>query len=230
MSRNIWLAGRAALAVVLMVSFYILALGVAAGLLWVAYFDIARARHPAFRLIAFCVAGAGSVLWAIVPRRDHFDPPGPRVTAEEQPELFALIQDVAKATSQAMPQDVYLLNDVNAFVAQRGGIMGMGGRRVMGLGLPLLQALTVDEVKGVLAHEFGHYHAGDVALGPWIHKTRVMMLRTIAQLSESVLRFIFIGFATLFLRTQRRAVRNTSRTKSPRTSWDRTRWPPGSGS
>ncbi|PYR90810.1 MAG: hypothetical protein DMF84_19425 [Acidobacteria bacterium] len=200
MSRNIWLAGRAALAVVLMVSFYILALGVAAGLLWVAYFDIARARHPAFRLIAFCVAGAGSVLWAIVPRRDHFDPPGPRVTAEEQPELFALIQDVAKATSQAMPQDVYLLNDVNAFVAQRGGIMGMGGRRVMGLGLPLLQALTVDEVKGVLAHEFGHYHAGDVALGPWIHKTRVMMLRTIAQLSESVLRFIFIGFATLFLR------------------------------
>src|SRR2546430_1534059 len=76
----------------------------------------------------------------------------------------------------------------------------LAGRRVMGLGLPLLQALTVDEVKGVLAHEFGHYHAGDVALGPWIHKTRVMMLRTTAQLSESVLRFIFIGFATLFLR------------------------------
>jgi Zn-dependent protease with chaperone function len=200
MSRNIWLAGRAVLALALMVSFYALALGVAAGLLWVAYFDIVGTRHPAFRLIAFCVAGAGSVLWAILPRRDRFEPPGPPVTAQEQPELFRVIHDVAKATSQAMPQDVYLLNDVNAFVAQRGGIMGLGGRRVMGLGLPLMQALTVDELKGVLAHEFGHYHAGDVALGPWIHKTRVTMLRTIAQLSESVLRFIFIGFATLFLR------------------------------
>jgi Zn-dependent protease with chaperone function len=107
---------------------------------------------------------------------------------------------VAKATAQAMPQDVYLLNDVNAFVAQRGGIMGMGGRRVMGLGLPLMQTLTVDELKGVLAHEFGHYHAGDVALGPWIHKTRMAIARTIAQLSESVVRFIFIGYGTLFLR------------------------------
>jgi heat shock protein HtpX len=200
MSRDIWLAGRAVLAVALMVSFYVLALGVASGLLWLAYFDLTRARHPTFRVIAFCIAGAGSVLWAILPRRDRFEAPGPRVTPEEQPELFRLIDDVAKATLQPMPRDVYLLNDVNAFVAQRGGIMGVGGRRVMGLGLPLMQVLTVDELKGVLAHEFGHYHAGDVALGPWIHKTRSAIGRTIAQLSESVLRFVFIGYGTVFLR------------------------------
>jgi Zn-dependent protease with chaperone function len=201
MSRNAWLAGRALLAIALMVSFYLLALGVASGLLWVAYLDaVGTRRHPAARLIAFCIAGAVSVLWAIVPRRDRFEAPGPRVTAQDQPELFRLIADVAQATSQAMPDDVYLLNDVNAFVAERGGIMGIGARRIMGLGLPLMQALTVDELKGVVAHEFGHYHAGDVALGPWIHRTRLAIGRTIAQLSRSVLRFIFIGFATLFLR------------------------------
>jgi heat shock protein HtpX len=200
MSRNSWLAGRAALAIGLMVSFYVLACGVSFGLLWLAYLDLTRTKHPAIRLIAFCVAGAGSVLWAIVPRRDRFEPPGPRLTAEDQPELFAMIHDVATATSQPMPADVYLTNDVNAFVTQRDGIMGVGGRRVMGLGLPLMQSLSVDEFKGVLAHEFGHYHAGDVALGPWIYKTHGAMARTIVQLSESVLRFIFIGFATLFLR------------------------------
>jgi len=70
----------------------------------------------------------------------------------------------------------------------------------MGLGLPLMQSLTVDEFKGVLAHEFGHYHAGDVALGPWIYKTRAAIGRTIAQLSDNVLRFIFIAYANLFLR------------------------------
>jgi len=200
MSRNTWLARRAAMAIGLMVSFYVLALGVSFGLLWLAYLDVTRTRHPAWRLVAFCVLGAGSVLWAIVPRRDRFEAPGPRVTPEEQPELFAMIGDIARATSQAMPADVYLTNDVNAFVTQRDGFMGAGGRRVMGLGLPLMQALTVDEFKGVLTHEFGHYHAGDVALGPWIHKTQSAMGRTIVQLSENVLRYIFIGFGTLFLR------------------------------
>jgi Zn-dependent protease with chaperone function len=200
MTRTTWLAGRAALAIVLMVSFYALALGVSLGLLWLAYADVTYTKHPNGRLLLFCVVGAGSVLWAILPRRDTFEPPGPRLPPHDQPELFALISDVAKATSQPMPADVYLTNDVNAFVTQRDGIMGFGSRRVMGLGLPLMQALTVDEFTGVLTHEFGHYHSGDVALGPWIHKTQSAMVRTIVHLSESVLRFIFIGYATMFLR------------------------------
>ena len=39
-------------------------------------------------------------------------------------------------TAQTMPEEVYVVNAVNAFVAQRGGIMGIGSRRVMGIGLP----------------------------------------------------------------------------------------------
>ena len=97
MSRKTWLAGRAVLAIALMVSFYALALIVAFGLLWLAYEDVARSKHPAFRLIAFCVAGAGSVLWAILPRPDRFEPPGPRITAADQPDLFRVIHDVARA-------------------------------------------------------------------------------------------------------------------------------------
>ena len=49
--------------------------------------------------------------------------------------------------------------------------MGFGSRRVMGLGLSLMQILTVSELRAVVAHEFGHFHGGDVAIGPWIHKT-----------------------------------------------------------
>jgi Zn-dependent protease with chaperone function len=196
-----WLALRAVLAVVLMVAFYALALGVAAGLLGLAYLDLTKTSSPAIRLVIFCVFGAGSIVWAIVPRRDRFEPPGPRLTKEEQPELFACIAQVARATEQAEPADVYLTNDVNAFVAQRGGLIGVGARRVMGLGLPLMQALSVDEFRAVLTHEFGHYHAGDVALGPWLYQTQRVIVRTIAQLANSLLRFIFLPFATLFFRT-----------------------------
>jgi heat shock protein HtpX len=52
----------------------------------------------------------------------------------------------------------------------------------------------------VLAHEFGHYHGGDVALAPWIYKTRVAIGRTIERLSSNVLRAIFISYGNLFLR------------------------------
>src|SRR5262245_20582006 len=46
---------------------------------------------------------------------------------------------------QTVPTDVYLLNEANPWVAQRGGLMGIGSRRVMGVGLPLFQALSVTE-------------------------------------------------------------------------------------
>jgi Zn-dependent protease with chaperone function len=200
MTRSFWLAARAVLAIALMVAFYVLAVAVAGGLLWIAYYEVTSARRVAARLVLFCVVGAGSILWAILPRRDRFEAPGPLLAAREQPDLFALIRDTARATEQAEPDEVYLTNDVNAFVSQRGGVMGAGARRVMGLGLPLMQALNVDEFKAVLTHEFGHYHAGDVALGPWLYKTQAAIARTIAQLSGSVLRFVFIPFAALFFR------------------------------
>lgn len=197
---DMWLVNRAALAVALMVSFYLLAIGVAFGLFWVAYADVAYTKHPIGKLILFCVAGGLTVLWAIVPRPDRFEPPGPRIEPDDQPDLFKVIEEVAASASQTMPSEVYLVNDVNAFVAQRGGVMGIGSRRVMGLGLPLMQAVSVQEFRSVLAHEFGHYHSGDVKLGPWIYKTRAAIGRTIEQLSDSILQKIFIAYGHLFLR------------------------------
>ena len=201
-ARGMSLAARAALAVALLVGFYVLALGIAGGLLWIPYAEIVYAGrlHPKLALI--CVGLAGLILWSILPRFDRFDPPGPRLTPEEQPALFEHLSGVARATSQAMPAEVYLIPDVNAWVSQRGGVMGIGSRRVMGVGLPLMQALSVPEFRAVLAHEFGHYHGGDTALGPWIYATRAAMARTLETLGEraAAIRGIFTAYANLFLR------------------------------
>ena len=80
--------------------------------------------------------------------------------------------------------------------------MGFGARRVMGLGLPLLQILTVSELRAVLAHEFGHFHSGDTALGPWIYKTRNAIIRTVEIVGSqsALLQLPFEGYAKLFLR------------------------------
>jgi Zn-dependent protease with chaperone function len=200
MKQTAWLVQRAALALVLMVSFYALALGISAALLWIPYEAYVNDVRLPIKIALLCVAGAGTILWSILPRIDRFVPPGPPLTSSDAPQLFEVLAEVAAKTQQALPADVYLVNDVNAFVAQRGGVMGFGSKRVMGIGLPLLQALNVQELKAVLAHEFGHYHSGDVSIGPWIHKTRAAMGRTIQKLSGNVLQSVFVGYANLFLR------------------------------
>lgn len=81
--------------------------------------------------------------------------------------------------------------------------MGIGSKRVMGLGIPLMQVLSLQQFRGVLAHEFGHYYSGDVSLGPWIFVTRSAILRTVMNLSQdgsSLLSKPFEWYFKLFLR------------------------------
>ena len=172
---------RALLAVVLLVGFYALALGMATGLLWLPYEQWASDGRLNPKLALGAAACAFLILKGIWPRGDRFEEPGPRVTAAEHPKLFAMIGDVASATSQEPPAEVYLVNEVNAWVAQRGGTMGFGGRRAMGIGLPLLELLSEEELRAVLAHEFGHYVGGDTRLGPWIYHTRAAIGRTLQE-------------------------------------------------
>jgi Zn-dependent protease with chaperone function len=196
------LAGRAFLAILLTIGFYGLALAIAAALLYIPYAELQYAHRLHARLVLFCLVGAGVILWSIIPRRDRFEPPGPRLDPAKQPQLFAAVKDIAHKTQQSLPVEVYLVPEVNAFVAERGGFMGVGSKRVMGIGLPLLQALTAPQFQAVLAHEFGHYYGGDTKLGIWIYKIRAAIIRTVQNLGghASWLQQPFIWYARLFLR------------------------------
>jgi heat shock protein HtpX len=196
------LAGRAVLAVMLMLGFYVLALAMAGGLIYILYAQwmYAGRLHP--KLAIFCILGAGIILWSILPRRDRFIAPGPPLEPKEHPKLFETLAGIAEATEQHMPSEVYLIADVNAWVMDRGGIMGFGSRRVMGLGLPLLQVLSVSQLRAVLAHEFGHFHGGDTKLGPWVYKTRAAIGRTLQSLAGYcfLLEKPFLWYGKAFLR------------------------------
>jgi Zn-dependent protease with chaperone function len=194
------LRNRAMLALLLMVGFYVFSLAIAGGLLWIPYATFVYLERVDGRLALFCIIGAGTILWALVPRIDRFEPPGPRLTPGNAPYLFTIIEGVATTTAQPRPEEVYLLPDVNAFVTHRGGFMGFGSRRVMGVGLPLLKALSPAELRSVIAHEFGHFVSGDVALGPWIYKTRAAIFRALEALSGSVLQVLFTAYGKMFMR------------------------------
>lgn len=195
------LAGRAVLAIVLMVGFYVLAIGICVALGLLVWED-AQARHVHPKLWLIAIVTIGIVLWSIWPRAAKFPDPGVALGEREQPALWQLVRQVAKAAGQEPPKQLFLVGDINAFVAERGSRLGFGGTRIMGIGLPLLQVLTVPQLKGVIAHEFGHFHGGDTRLGPFIWRTRDAIGRTVMnfQRAQSLLGKPFEWYGKLFLR------------------------------
>ncbi|MBA4387492.1 MAG: hypothetical protein C0404_05885 [Verrucomicrobia bacterium] len=193
---------RMIVALFLMIGFYILALGIAGGLLYIPYAEWKYADRIHIKILLGCVISAGIILWSIFPRMDRFVAPGPVLTGDKNPKLFDMISGVADATKQGMPLEVYAVADLNAWVTERGGFMGIGSKRVMGIGLPLMQMLTVPQLRAVIAHEFGHYHGGDTKLGPWIYKTRESIIRTVQNLgaSDSIMHLPFKWYGMGFLR------------------------------
>jgi Zn-dependent protease with chaperone function len=200
------LAGRAAAAVALTVGFYTLALGVAGALIAFPILGMATEDVPFnIWLAAFCIVTGLTILRAIAPRRERFEPPGPELTRDGQPELFGEIEAVAREVGEPLPEHVYLAPDVNAAVTEERRPFG-AARRMLIVGLPLLQALTPRQLRAVIAHEFGHYVGGDTRLGPWTWRTRAAIGRTLEHLrdEESIGRRIvskpFEWYARLFMR------------------------------
>src|SRR5438132_4654028 len=193
---------RAITAALLTIGFYLLAISIAAALLAGVAIEIVYAHEIFIKATLLAIFRALAILWSILPRIDRFLPPGPRLEPASQPELFSVLSDIATATEQEMPWEVFLVGDPNAFVTRRGGLMGIGSRRVMGIGLPLLQKLTIPQFRAVIAHEFGHYHGGDTALGPWIYRTREAINRTLSILAGKLsgLHKPFLWYGRLFMR------------------------------
>jgi Zn-dependent protease with chaperone function len=189
------------MAVLLMIGFYTLALFIVVLLLFSIVAQI-YAGQVFIKFALLALIGAGAIIIGVFPRPDRFSPPWPRLYPKAQPRLFQNLRAIAANAEQEMPAEVYLLPESNAWVMNRGGFMGFGSRRVMGIGLPLMYFLNVSELTAVLAHEFGHYYGGDTRLGPWIYKTRGAIGRTLSNLSGSA-SFVsgpFNAYGRMFLR------------------------------
>ena len=205
----------AVLAIVMVVGSYLFVLLLAAGCVYGPYLILFGSDSFALQsllLFLFGIVIAATMIWSLIPRRDKFTAPGMLLDRAAQPRLFAELDAIAAALNENIPGEVYLIGAPNAFVADRGGVMGFGSRRVMGLGLPLLSLLTVSQFRAVLAHEFAHYYGGDTSLGPWVYKTKTSIIRifenmkSVGELARiailglmylavhTILRFYFEGF------------------------------------
>jgi Zn-dependent protease with chaperone function len=113
-------------------------------------------------------------------------PQGTEVTPREAPELFAMIGELRRALRAPRFHHVLVTDDFNAAVAQapRLGLFGWS-RNYLIIGLPLAKALTVQQFKAVLAHEFGHLSKGHGRTSNWIYRQRLRWSRLLGMLEAS---------------------------------------------
>jgi Zn-dependent protease with chaperone function len=98
-------------------------------------------------------------------RAPRFKKPGPRLRRDGASVLFDTLDEIAEKASTKPPKEVYLAPQPTLYVAVKGGFLGIGGRRVLVIGVPYLDTLTVQEMRAVLARELGHFAGSDTRLG-----------------------------------------------------------------
>lgn len=140
-----------------------------------------------YRLLfsAFGVVAGSTILWSLIPSSDKHEVNGVRIDLGKEKRLAREIEAIAEALHERMPSEVYLIGDANAFVREEDEAKGFGRRRILGLGLPLLQMLTIAQFRAVFAHEFAHYYAGDTLLGPLVFEARESMSRLFENLGKN---------------------------------------------
>jgi Zn-dependent protease with chaperone function len=208
---------RAVVSLLALIGFYVFAVGLIAGIM-IGAFQL-RGVLPGMPWVIAATGGAGLIvlgsLWTLAMWRPGLQP-GVDVSPEEAPELWALVTELSEATRTRGPEQVRLTGEVNAAVSEDARFFGLfGGPRRMYLGVPLLQGLSVSQLRAVLTHEFGHFSGTHTRLGPLAYRGWQAIVSTVQQLQGNVfqwpLRVYMVFYILLSLGMSRSQEREADR-------------------
>ncbi|MDI1307262.1 MAG: M48 family metalloprotease [bacterium] len=93
------------------------------------------------------------------------------ITKDEEPKLFKFIEDIVVAIDTNFPNKVYLSTDVNASVFYDSSFWSMFFpiKKNLQIGLGLVNTITEQEFKAILAHEFGHFSQRSMKVGSYVY-------------------------------------------------------------
>ncbi|MEZ0453879.1 M48 family metallopeptidase [Sphingobacterium thalpophilum] len=93
------------------------------------------------------------------------------ITAQDEPQLFALIDEIVNEVDTSFPKKVFLSHDVNASVFYDSTFWSMflPIRKNLQIGMGLINVVTQQELKAILAHEFGHFSQRSMKLMSYVY-------------------------------------------------------------
>jgi Zn-dependent protease with chaperone function len=187
----------------LLVGFYVMCLALIAALvtLTVLAFEYLGVNRFSFLLLLVTVAGIYIVLRGLFAsaRIKAKNVVGIAVRPTEQPALWQHVRQLAAKVGTRAPSRIYLMPDVNAMVWENSKLLGLiPGKRQMGIGLPLLMALTPAQMDAVLAHELGHYGNRDTQLGALTGRARASVMSAMNAAVTSGRKFSLPGARAFF--------------------------------
>lgn len=119
-------------------------------------------------VVALVILGAmiARSLWVRIPPPEGFE-----VAREGAPRLFAMVDELVAGLRAPQPHHVLIDPEFNAAASQvpRLGVLGWHANYLL-LGLPLMQALSPEELRSVVAHELGHLSGRHGRFGVWIYR------------------------------------------------------------
>ena len=94
-----------------------------------------------------------------------------KISEKDQPEMIAFIKEIAEATGTQQPKHIYLTTEVNAFVFYNSSFWSMflPIKKNLVIGMGLINSVTKDELKGIIAHEFGHFSQRSMKVGSYVY-------------------------------------------------------------
>ncbi len=146
---------------------FLLVLGAAGGLLYA----VITLGYIPVKLVLFAVILLVVTLWAMLKgllARGERSDPGDRLEEKDAPEVFSLLREVASKLGTPMVDSVFLVPDATVAVFERGSTLDHlrhRGERCLVLGLGVLSEMKLGQLKGILAHEYGHLSNRDTAGG-----------------------------------------------------------------
>jgi Zn-dependent protease with chaperone function len=95
------------------------------------------------------------------------------IKQNQEPALFKLIGEVVNEVQTKSPKKVFLTPDVNAAVFYSSDFWSMffPVRKNLMIGVGLINTTSVEEFKGILAHEFGHFSQRSMKVGSYVNNT-----------------------------------------------------------
>lgn len=99
------------------------------------------------------------------------------ISENQEKELFSMIKEIAEKIGTSLPNKVYVNYEVgaSAFYYSNFWSMFFPAKKNLMIGLGLVNSVTKEELKAIIAHELGHFSQRSMKIGSYIHQVNTII-------------------------------------------------------